>query len=238
VIYHAARQPDRKLVPAQARPFAIYLLIAGTYTPFTLLAIRSPWGWVLFGVVWTLATIGIAAKLTVGFRYPRLSTALYLGMGWVGIFAIPLADNVSNLQLALDPRRRTGLHRRRAVLRLEVPSLHARGVAPVRAGRCGLPLCRRAQPGDVSRRAEPHFLRRGGARFFAAFFTGFFTDFFATFLAGFFAGCFAAGFRADDLALAFASAFGRPSLLPLPCAPVSPADALPPERTPRRGAGR
>jgi hemolysin III len=100
VIYHAARQPDRKLVLRKLDHSAIYLLIAGTYTPFTLLAIRNPWGWVLFGVVWTLATIGIAAKLTVGFRYPRLSTALYLGMGWVGIFAIPLADKVSSLQLA------------------------------------------------------------------------------------------------------------------------------------------
>ena len=100
VFYHHERDLHRKLTLRKLDHSAIYLLIAGTYTPFTLLAIRSPWGWVLFGVVWTLAMIGIAAKLTVGFRYPRLSTLLYLGMGWVGIFAIPLTENVSHLQLA------------------------------------------------------------------------------------------------------------------------------------------
>ena len=68
---------------------AIYLLIAGTYTPIALFAVRHPWGWVLFGAAWTLAVIGIAAKLTGGFRYPRLSTLLYLGMGWLGLVAIP-----------------------------------------------------------------------------------------------------------------------------------------------------
>ena len=72
---------------------AIYLLIAGTYTPFTLVAMRGAWGWALFGVVWTLAVLGIVAKTTVGFRFPRLSTLLYLGMGWLVVVAIkPLRE--------------------------------------------------------------------------------------------------------------------------------------------------
>jgi hemolysin III len=67
---------------------AIYLLIAGTYTPFTLGVLRGPWGWTLFGLVWAMALAGIAVKALVGMRYPRLSTLLYLGMGWVAVIAI------------------------------------------------------------------------------------------------------------------------------------------------------
>jgi hemolysin III len=101
VFYHHERDLERKVALRKLDHAAIYLLIAGTYTPFTLLAMRNPWGWVLFGVVWTLAVAGIAAKLTVGFRFPRLSTLVYLGMGWVGIFAIgPMTENLSTPQLA------------------------------------------------------------------------------------------------------------------------------------------
>ena len=100
VIYHRERNLDRKVTLRKLDHAAIYLLIAGTYTPFALLAVRHPWGWVLFGVIWMLAIAGIAAKFTVGFRYPRLSTILYLGMGWVGIFAIPLSENLSDQALA------------------------------------------------------------------------------------------------------------------------------------------
>lgn len=67
---------------------AIYLLIAGTYTPFTLGVLRGPWGWTLFGLVWTMALGGIAAKSFAGIRWPRLSTILYLAMGWIAIIAI------------------------------------------------------------------------------------------------------------------------------------------------------
>lgn len=59
---------------------AIYLLIAGTYTPFTLGVLRGPWGWSLFGLVWVMALAGIAAKAFAGIRWPRLSTVLYLAM--------------------------------------------------------------------------------------------------------------------------------------------------------------
>ena len=67
---------------------AIYLLIAGTYTPFTLGVLRGPWGWTLFGLVWAMALAGIAAKAFAGIRWPRLSTILYLAMGWTALIAI------------------------------------------------------------------------------------------------------------------------------------------------------
>ncbi len=145
VFYHRERDLERKVTLRKLDHAAIYLLIAGTYTPFALLAVRNPWGWVLFGVVWTLAVVGIAAKLTVGFRYPRLSTLLYLGMGWLGIVAIPLTENLSSAQLAWIVAGGADLHRRCAVLRVEIAPLHARRLAPVRARRRGLPLRRRAQ---------------------------------------------------------------------------------------------
>ena len=67
---------------------AIYLLIAGTYTPFTLGVLRGPWGWTLFGLVWVMALVGIAAKSFAGIRWPRLSTIMYLAMGWIALIAI------------------------------------------------------------------------------------------------------------------------------------------------------
>lgn len=80
---------------------AIYLLIAGTYTPFTLGVLRGPWGWTLLGVIWTIAVVGITAKWTFGFRFPRLSTALYLAMGWLIVIAVqPLVTHVSAAGLA------------------------------------------------------------------------------------------------------------------------------------------
>lgn len=76
---------------------AIYLLIAGTYTPFALGALRGPWGWSILGVIWGLAVGGIVLKMGLGFRYPRLSTAIYLLMGWLILVA------VRPLWLALGP---------------------------------------------------------------------------------------------------------------------------------------
>jgi hemolysin III len=67
---------------------AIYLLIAGTYTPFTLGVLRGPWGWTLFGLVWAMALAGVAVKAVAGIRYPRVSTALYVAMGWIALIAI------------------------------------------------------------------------------------------------------------------------------------------------------
>lgn len=67
----------------------IYVLIAGTYTPFTLITLRdSPWGWILFGVTWGLALFGIVFKIFATGKFEKLSLAIYLGMGWCVLFAI------------------------------------------------------------------------------------------------------------------------------------------------------
>lgn len=80
---------------------AIYVLIAGTYTPLTLTALRGPWGWTLFGVVWGLAVAGIIFKLFFIGRFPRVSTAIYIGMGWLIVVAAgPLVRTVDPVALA------------------------------------------------------------------------------------------------------------------------------------------
>jgi hemolysin III len=66
----------------------IYLLIAGTYTPFTLLGLRGPLGWTLFAIVWSCAVVGVIVKAFFAGRWNALSTAMYLAMGWACVFAI------------------------------------------------------------------------------------------------------------------------------------------------------
>jgi hemolysin III len=73
---------------------AIYLLIAGTYTPFTLGVLRGAWGWTLFGLVWGLAVVGTVLKALGGVRYTTVSTWVYLAMGWLILIA---ADTVWSL---------------------------------------------------------------------------------------------------------------------------------------------
>jgi hemolysin III len=91
-VYHALPASRAKRVLRVVDHVAIYLLIAGSYTPFTLGVLRGRWGWTLFGVVWGLAVLGILHKTVLGFRFPRLSTLMYLGMGWLAVVAIgPLA---------------------------------------------------------------------------------------------------------------------------------------------------
>ncbi len=70
---------------------AIYLLIAGTYTPFTLGVLRGAWGWTLFGLVWGLALVGTVLKCLGGIRHTRLSTGIYLAMGWLIVIAADTA---------------------------------------------------------------------------------------------------------------------------------------------------
>ena len=75
---------------------SIYLLIAGTYTPFTLITLKGMTGWIIFGVSWSMALTGIVLKLFFTGRYSRLSTAMYVFMGWLILFAIvPLIESLS-----------------------------------------------------------------------------------------------------------------------------------------------
>ncbi len=87
-LYHALPRNKAKRVFQILDHGAIYLLIAGTYTPFTLGVIRGAWGWTLFGLVWGLALVGILLKAIGGVRYPTLSTCLYLAMGWLVLIAV------------------------------------------------------------------------------------------------------------------------------------------------------
>ena len=80
---------------------AIYLLIAGSYTPFLLIGLRGGWGWSLFGVIWGLAVAGVIFKLFFTGRFPRLSTGIYLGMGWLSLVAVvPMVQRLPGTTLA------------------------------------------------------------------------------------------------------------------------------------------
>lgn len=99
--YHAVQRPGLKAWLRVADHACIYLLIAGTYTPFTLVPLRGPWGFSLFGVVWGLALLGVAAKLCWTGRFEVLSVSLYLIMGWLGVIAAgPLIEALSREGLA------------------------------------------------------------------------------------------------------------------------------------------
>lgn len=87
-LYHAFPQSRTKRVFKIFDHGAIFLLIAGTYTPFTLGVLQGSWGWTLFGIVWSLAILGVVLKSTAGAGSGKLSTALYLAMGWLAILAV------------------------------------------------------------------------------------------------------------------------------------------------------
>lgn len=95
-LYHAMRPCRAKQVLRTLDHSAIFLLIAGTYTPFALGVLRGPWGWGLLACVWSLAVVGIGAE-AMGWRYARkLSIALYLVMGWLAVFAIgPIVEHIA-----------------------------------------------------------------------------------------------------------------------------------------------
>lgn len=95
MLYHAIPHPRAKRLLRKLDHGAIYLLIAGTYTPFTLGALGGPWGWTLFGVVWSLAVVGVALKAFDRMSHPAWSTGLYLAMGWSVLIALgPLVEHV------------------------------------------------------------------------------------------------------------------------------------------------
>jgi len=101
-LYHSIPLPRARRVLRVLDHSAIYLLIAGTYTPFTLVVLRGPWGWSLFGFVWGCAAIGIVAKSVALTRFRILSVLSYLVMGWcVLVAARPLAARLPEGGLVL-----------------------------------------------------------------------------------------------------------------------------------------
>ena len=86
-IFHALPEGRAKRVFQVLDHAAIFLLIAGTYTPFTLGVLHGVWGWTLFGIVWSVAAVGIVLKSIGGVRYNTISTWAYLAMGWVVVIA-------------------------------------------------------------------------------------------------------------------------------------------------------
>lgn len=101
-LYHALTPYGAKKVFAIFDHSSIYLLIAGTYTPFCLTTLRGPIGWVLFGVIWGLAAAGMTFYAIFGSRMRVLSAVTYILMGWLVVFAFkPMAENLPRLSLVL-----------------------------------------------------------------------------------------------------------------------------------------
>jgi hemolysin III len=94
-LYHSIQNSHAKGILQILDHAAIYLLIAGTYTPFMLVSLHGPWGWWLFGVIWGLAAFGLVLQLPLMKRWSVVSLGLYIGMGWVVVVAIkPLLVSV------------------------------------------------------------------------------------------------------------------------------------------------
>jgi hemolysin III len=87
-LYHSIQRPRAKHVMRILDHSAIFLLIAGTYTPFMLVNLRGTWGWALFAIVWALALLGVLFQVSLLRRWQGISLSLYIGMGWVVVVAI------------------------------------------------------------------------------------------------------------------------------------------------------
>lgn len=87
-VYHSATRPETRARMRIIDHATIYLLIAGTYTPFTLITLKGTVGWIIFAVSWTLAAIGVYLKIHFTGRFEVLSTLMYVFMGWIIIFAV------------------------------------------------------------------------------------------------------------------------------------------------------
>ena len=87
-LYHSVTHERAKHIFRQVDHCAIFLLIAGSYTPFTLGVLRGPWGWTLLAIIWALAVAGIVMKLVAGTRHWWLCMSLYIVMGWLALVAI------------------------------------------------------------------------------------------------------------------------------------------------------
>ena len=101
-LYHSLPMPRVKNVFRIIDHSAIFLLIAGTYTPFMLVNLRGPWGWIIFGIIWGLAIIGILSKIFYLSKFQKSSVVLYVLMGWLCIIAgKELVTHVPHLSLTL-----------------------------------------------------------------------------------------------------------------------------------------
>lgn len=101
-LYHFVQDPDKKNMLQTLDHVAIYLLIAGTYTPFTLVNLQGPWGWSIFGVIWCLALVGTVIQFDKTGRWRTISLALYVTMGWTVLVALkPLIANVATAGIIL-----------------------------------------------------------------------------------------------------------------------------------------
>ncbi len=101
-LYHGAPPSEAKRRLEIFDHCAIFILIAGTYTPFTLVTLRGPWGWSLFGVVWSLAIVGVLFKLFFTRRFQIFSTLTYIAMGWLVVVAVgPMVSALPPSTLAL-----------------------------------------------------------------------------------------------------------------------------------------
>ncbi|MCL4127207.1 UNVERIFIED_CONTAM: hypothetical protein GTU68_033258 [Idotea baltica] len=93
--YHYSQNPELRKKLNILDHAAIYVLIAGTYTPFTLITLKGTLGWTIFGVTWGIAIAGVFFKLFYTGRFEKISTAAYVAMGWIIVFAIkPLLENL------------------------------------------------------------------------------------------------------------------------------------------------
>lgn len=95
-IYHSASRKDWRLFLRKVDHTAIYLLIAGTYTPFLVLTVGGTWGWIGLGIIWAVGLSGILFKLTIGHKYPKIGVTTYAIMGWLSLFLIyPIYQGLS-----------------------------------------------------------------------------------------------------------------------------------------------
>ncbi|PKN33592.1 MAG: hemolysin D [Deltaproteobacteria bacterium HGW-Deltaproteobacteria-19] len=100
-LYHSAHSPRLKHIFKTMDHACIYLLIAGTYTPFMLVTLQGRWGWSLLGIVWGIALLGIVFKIFFVYRFRTAATVAYILMGWLAVVAIkPLLANLSAAGLA------------------------------------------------------------------------------------------------------------------------------------------
>ena len=160
-LYHSVRSPRLKHILKIVDHSCIYLLIAGTYTPFTLVTLQGSWGWTLFGLIWVLAAAGIVFQIFFVYRFKILATIAYVLMGWLEVFAVSsFLDARPAGWASLAPGRGNRLHRRRPVLPHQESPLQPRHLAPLRARREHVPLrgcsalrctCLRRMTGGASR---------------------------------------------------------------------------------------